>query len=87
MVESFAICLKTPRRLHELFTLMCQRSSVDFPILAVKFDDFDFLRMGFQAAQIYIDAVGVRAWNVKRFDATNTAEFMFGHAGIERVSN
>lgn len=65
---------------------MFQPMRVLFPVFPVKVVDSDFGRWLIKAANIDIDAVGVGAWDIKRFDAAGCTKVVLCDAGIECIS-
>ena len=65
---------------------MRERTGVLFPVLAVEgFDGQSGDRARVQAADIDVDAVGIRARNIETLDPAHFAETMLGDAGVEGV--
>ena len=57
-----------------------------FPVAAIERDDPHGGRRVDKTSHVDIDAVRVRARDVKRLDATDATERMLRNSGIERVS-
>src|SRR5262245_53775995 len=64
---------------------MRQLLSVRLPVLSVERFDDERLRLGIQAPNIHIVAVGIGAGDVERFDAARPAEFVLCNAGVELI--
>lgn len=56
------------------------------PFLTIKIDNLYFLWLWRKAAQIYVNAIWIRARNIKRFDAAGFAKFMLRNTSIKCVS-
>lgn len=64
---------------------VCKCMRIGFPISAIELNNPNGIWPGVQASNVYIHSVWIGARYVKRLDATNFAEFMLSHAGIEAI--
>jgi len=57
-----------------------------FPVLTIEFHDRHAFRFCVQTANIDINTVRIRAWDIKWFHPAMLAKCVFGNTGIKRVS-
>ena len=68
-----------------VFALVRNLMCMLFPVLTIEIGHVHRLRFRVKAMHIDVDAVGIRAWRIERFNTADSAESMFCYAGIERI--